>query len=453
MTRTRLVAFLLVAVAAGGCGDDTSSCGAECSQPSGGAGAGGTPGQAGGSEGGGGAAQGGGHATGGSAASGGGGGVSIDGGGGSGSGGTLVDTCPVPGEDFVVATVPSPGSYTTRRRAGIQQHGDAAPGVLAVDYYGNGSFYDEELKRFTLGGDAWQTDYVADEQWGFSLAQAFATTSGDDPCVVYTDDYDGHVRLQCGSISDRVVAPDGATFLTIAAAGPLKHIVRARYGVGIEWITTDGGTPSVPEVLDPLYDISGLSLALDADGEPHVAYKARTGGGAGAVTMEVRYAVHSASGWQIQTVVTETAASFDSSKQSVAIAMGPTDRPRIAYHRESSRSLELVEWQGAGFGAPLVLDAPQPGYPDDDLGRYVALQVDCYDRPRVAYSRVVTTDPDPNTHLFHGVVEGGVLTQRTMVPLNGLFYGVDFDVAYLVDAQGHDHIAANAGYQLHYVTR
>ncbi len=31
--------------------------------------------------------------------------------------------------------------------------------------------------------------------------------------------------------------------------------------------------------------------------------------------------------------------------------------------------------------------------------------------------------------------------------------GIDFDVAYLVDGSGHDHIAANAGYQLHYVTR
>lgn len=377
--------------------------------------------------------------------------------GGNGAGGEggapLVDTCPLPTADFTVATVPSPGNYTTRRRAGVQYRTGQSAGVLAVDYYGNGSFYAETLKRFTPTADTWQTDYVADEQWGYSIATAFATTSGDDPCVVYTDDYDGFVRLACDSISDRVVAPGWATALGIAADGALKHIVRINGGTSLEWFTTDGGTPTVPVVVDQAQGITALSFAVDGQGIPHVAYHVQAGGSPGAYTSEVRYATMGPNGWVTTTLTTDTATTQENSRESVALALDPYGQPVIAFHRKSTRSLALVEWNGSDFSAPVVLDAPQPGYPNDDLGSYVALQIDCYGRKRLVYSRVVSTDPEPNSHLFYANATESGLEGRVMLPTGGLFYGVDHDLAYVVDPAGHDHIGANAGYQVHYATR
>ncbi len=364
----------------------------------------------------------------------------------------MVDTCPLPGAAFTVAIPPSPGNYTTRRRAGMQLR-SGEPNVLAVDYYGNGSFYSETLKRFTPISDTWQTNYVADEQWGSNIATSFATTSGDDPCVVYTDDYDGHIRLVCDSISDRIVAPGWANALGLAADGPLKHVVRVNDGTDLEWFTTDGGTPTVPALIDQAGWISAVSFALDSQGTPHVAYHVETGGSQGAVDLEVRHATLGPSGWDITVVASETAPSSEDSKQSVALGIDPWDQPAIAYHRQSTRSLELVEWQSGAFTAPIVLDAPQPGYPNDDLGRYVAMQIDCYERKRLVYSRVVSTDPSPNSHLFHAIATSSGLEDRVMLPLGGVFSGYDFDLAYVVDAAGHDHIGAHASYAIQYVSR
>lgn len=79
-------------------------------------------------------------------------------------GGALVDTCPLPTGAFLVTAAPSPGANTTRRRVAIGVPTGAPAGLYTVDYYGNGSFYAETMKRFSLVGDSWSNAGVAEEQ-------------------------------------------------------------------------------------------------------------------------------------------------------------------------------------------------------------------------------------------------------------------------------------------------
>lgn len=194
-----------------------------------------------------------------------------------------------------------------------------------------------------------------------SIATALDTTSGDDPCIVYGDDYDGFVRLACESISDRIVAPDGASALAVAAAGPLKQMVRFHNGTyALEYFTTDGGTPTVPEPIEQDIRVSALSLAVDSTGTPHLAYHVEVSSSPGAYLLEVRYATLTPSGWQIETIASETADSAEQGKGSVSLALDPYGQPSIAYHRRSTRSLEIVTRESGSFSAPVVLDSPQP---------------------------------------------------------------------------------------------
>ena len=372
-------------------------------------------------------------------------------GGSGGEGGTLVDTCPLPTEAFEVAVAPSPGANVNRRRAALSIPTGEPAGLYTVDYYQNGSFYSETLRRFSLSGDTWQNDTVADEQWGFSFATALDTTSGDDPCIVYSDDYDAVVRLACASISDRIVAPGGASALAVAASGPQKQMVRFEPSSGLlEYFTTDGGTPSIPVAIDEDIWVTALSVAVDANGTPHVAYHAEIAGSPD--QLEVRYATLTGGSWQVETVFSETAAPQDQGPGSVSLALDPYGVPSVAYHHLSARSLEIVSRDGGVFGPAVVLDAPQPNFPNDDLGRYVVVQIDCYARKRVIYSRSVSTDPQPDSHLYWGIATPSGLDQRQMVPLLTTFNGWEDDLAYEIDAAGHDHIAIMAG-ALQYVTR
>lgn len=378
------------------------------------------------------------------------GGAPVSGGSG-GEGGTLIDTCPVPSTALEVVAVPNPGANVTRRRVALDVPTTEPPGLYTVDYYGNGSFYAETLRRFSHVGDTWQNDTVADEQWGFSVATALDTTSGDDPCIVYSDDYDDVVRLACDSISDRIVAPGAASMLAIAANGPLKQMVRFDpLNQALDYFTTDGGTPSVPVVIDDDGWVTSLSMAVDANGTPHVAYRAEVGGSPD--QLDVRYATLTAGRWQVETVFSETSASPEQGLGSVSIALDPYGVPSIAYHHKSTRSLELVSRDGDSFTPAVVLDAPQPSFPNDDLGRYVVLQIDCYARKRVVYSRSVSTDPAPDSHLYFGIATDSGLEDRQMIPLLTTFNGWENDLAYEIDAAGHDHIAVMAG-ALQYVTR
>jgi hypothetical protein len=334
----------------------------------------------------------------------------------------------------------------------IQVPTNGPVGLYSVDSYQNGSFYDELLKRFEKNQGSWTYQTVADEEWGLSVASALASSDGDDPCIVYNKDYDGVMRLACTSITDRVIAPGTASGVAIAAFGNTKHVARIAQASDVEWLTTDGGTPTVPETIDSGADSSAISMAVDAQGTPHVAWVKNTYLSPGQYLVEVRYAKRQGGAWSPVTVDSEMVAGAADERLAVSLALDPAGHPSIAYHHRSTRSLRIVVGDGTSFSAPVPLDVPQPGYPSDDDGKSVALAIDCFGRKRVVYSRNVTTDPTPSSRLAFALVGPTGLTDRVMLPLLTSYYPGDFDLSYRVDAAGHDHIGVVAG-ALQYVTR
>lgn len=370
-----------------------------------------------------------------------------------GEGGGLVDTCPIPAGPFATSVVPNAGSNAEYRRVQVQVPTGVPASLFTVFKYANGSFSGTSLRQLTQDGADWSSTTIADEQWDISIARGLATTHGDDPCVVYSDDYEDQVRLSCASISDRVIAPGATDGLAIAAAGALKHVARIRDWYALEWIATDGGTPPEPELVDEAEEIASISIAVDAQGVPHVAYAALLDGPQDTDVVEIRYAMRSGGVWTIETVASHGLASAEDEYVAVSLALDHDGDAVIAFHDQAARSLVLVEQTGGAFGAPVTLLAPQPGYPTDDVGEYVQLEIDCYDRRRVVYSRELTTDPKPNSRLYHGVIEAGALAGSQMLPLVGTFVGFDYDLDYHVDAEGHDHIGVMSYYAVRYVSR
>lgn len=141
-----------------------------------------------------------------------------------------------------------------------------------------------------------------------------------------------------------------------------------------------------------IVDMGGtdVSLALDSHDIPHLSYRSSGIGG------DLKYARHSASGWQVETV--EVGAFTET-----ALALDANDIPYISYCDPGSRSLKVAYRDGAGWHTQVVDGAGDRGLHSsigvDDEG---ALYISYYDADnRDLLLAVRHPDPTPHTYNRH----------------------------------------------------
>jgi hypothetical protein len=357
------------------------------------------------------------------------------------------DTCPVAQGAFVADTPPGPGAYTKRDYAVLQVPSMGGPRVYASQLYQNGSFYDATLQRLTRTGPGmWQAQSIASGGLGLSVARSLAVTHGADPCVTYTYDYNGTLRLVCASLSDRVIAPKANGALAMGDFGAAKQVVYEDGSADTLFWVEVNPTAGTPEPIENAWSFAGAAMQVDAQGKPHVVYATLTPGTPNVRT--VRYATRGQNGWTKETIDTDTWSGSMEEGVSVSMVLAAGE-PVVAYHHRSTRSLKLAR-RGMNGWTPKTLAAPPMGYPNDTVGRSVALAVDCMNRLHVVFQRDFTTDPTPNLRLYEAAIVNDALVAPMMLPMTAstafTFYGNrPFGLSFFVGPGGKQLVSAELG--------
>lgn len=359
----------------------------------------------------------------------------------------FVDTCPSPSAAFVTDLPPTAGSNTTRRRAALQVDDAGGVRVFTSDYYGNGSFYEATLVQHTRGATAWSSGAIANAGIGSSIARYFAATHGADPCIAYSNDYNGQLHLRCTSLGDRIVAPAISGALALARSGSTKHLVYEATSGTLVWQPYEDDPGTAEPIHQGAWSYGPSSVAVDGNGDVHVAYVvvAPPPSGSSTGTRTLHYAIRQAGTWTEHTVDTDTWSGSSEEASTVSLVLAGT-APVIAFHHRSTRSLRLARRSATSFDVTTLL-APDAGFDNDRVGSSVALSTDCAARLHVVYQRSITTDAQPNLGLAYAQITGAdVLVEKTMLPMTAStaykFASVAHGLAFTIDAEGRQYVAA-----------
>jgi hypothetical protein len=311
----------------------------------------------------------------------------------------------------------------------------------------------------TLESTGWSTppEFIVSPptpaNWNY--ATNLATTGGDDPCVAYATDwaYSGpwYLRLQCASLSDRVIAPrvdaDRGASLAMARRGARIDVVfHNPYPVNELTWTSYVNQAGPTEVIDQA-ERGAKSVAIGADGTTHIAY-ARVWG----TSREIMYATRRNGTWTRE-LVDNDSVRISHERDSISIAL-VDDQPVIAYHHNSTRSLKLAKREASGF-ALRTLVTPPVGYPRDDAGTQVAMQVDCLDRLHLVYRRNFTTD-QPEDRLWYAAITDTDFVQSSMGSPQLGTAGSDYQgdtLSFVVGNDGRQYVAVTTQSDTHVATR
>ena len=243
-------------------------------------------------------------------------------------------------------------------------------------------------------GNAWVLEAIADpgrDGWDGSIAvgpEGEVHVSAIDPSqfgsfagVEWAVRRGGRWRVE--EIGSGPVPYEFGTSLAVDAEGR-PHIV---YHTGEEERSPDGDLVYAVLVSDEWYieevDVDGdvgkfASLALDSQGRPHIAYfewvEERSG--------FVKYAFVDETGWQIERVgaLNDVEISFLGARRMISLALDANDRPHIAY--ADREVLRYVSRAGDDWGIQVV---SRPSSEDKALGQLVSLALDGSGQPHLTY--------------------------------------------------------------------
>jgi hypothetical protein len=177
-------------------------------------------------------------------------------------------------------------------------------------------------------------------------------------------------------------ASGGLTPYTFAVAGglgsidPLTGIYTAPNEAGIDTVrVTDFAGSTAEATVTVAFHVqvvqggnvgTHLSLALDTDGSPCLAYY-------DAANRRLIYASWNDGSWQLATVDSTADMGWY-----VSLAIDPGGRPRISYHDNTNHDLRYAAWNGASWELQTVGAA-------GEMGQYTSLALEGGGAPRIAY--------------------------------------------------------------------
>lgn len=169
----------------------------------------------------------------------------------------------------------------------------------------------------------------------------------------------------------------------------------------------------------------GLSLALDAAGNPHIAYLLSSAYG-------LKYASWTGMHWEIETVDLDTTLW----SYSVSLAIDPVGRPHIAYEGSANRQLKYAYRDTTGWVVSVV-DATAGS------GRDVSLALDPQGRPCISYQ----FQQGPDVRLKYARWDGS----RWQIEQVDTESVMGWQTSLALDAAGHPHISYSDQWSgLHY---
>ncbi|MCD4706537.1 MAG: T9SS type A sorting domain-containing protein [Candidatus Sabulitectum sp.] len=144
------------------------------------------------------------------------------------------------------------------------------------------------------------------------------------------------------------------------------------------------------EIVDSSSDnISGTSLVLDADNNPHISYQDQDSENGA----KLKYAYWNGSSWEI--TVIDTGSTEDGLAHYTSIALDSEGHPRIAYTDQDTEELKYASWNGSSWVITVVTTA-------NPIGFKCSLCIDSEDNPSIAFDAAIPSI----THLWYARLVG-----------------------------------------------
>jgi hypothetical protein len=270
---------------------------------------------------------------------------------------------------------------------------------------------------------------IAEGEWRVSPGR-MTLVVGEDVCLFYRRK-ENNARLRC--LGDTTLGEntfwvpfdaqsmDGVTHMVVPiSGGGAKY---ARHGFGEEALPTSE-------------DVDEISIALDAEGTPQVAWleDVRIDG---KTHRRVVHATRGSSGWSASRVAEYRKGSGGGEADVVSIALGPSGEPVIAYSSARDKSVYVAELTDNGGWESQLVEVAYP-FMSIDSSSPVVLRADREGRLHIAYHAEIDT---PNVR--YGVYDGGEWTLEdvagSLKPRRGQF-------ELQIGAQGQPHILVGNEY-------
>ncbi len=147
--------------------------------------------------------------------------------------------------------------------------------------------------------------------------------------------------------------------------------------------------PWIHDTVDSAGDVGRISsLALDAAGNPHIAYSDDT-------NLTLKYAEWTGTSWAIQTVAPVSSQADGWQAQSISLALDSAGKPRIAFTYSWTfrvswagnkiATLKYAEWTGTAWSVQTVDGVAVPPRQYNDSGEFCSLALDSSDTPHISY--------------------------------------------------------------------
>jgi PKD repeat protein len=248
------------------------------------------------------------------------------------------------------------------------------------------SYYDRtnrDLKHAYWAGSTWVSQTV-DSQGDVGEYTSLALDMDGNPHISYYDATNGNLKHAdwTGSIwvSQTVdSAPTVGKYASLALDTTAPYTPHISYLATSNWggtwfdlkYATSTGSGWISETVDSTGDV-GLysSLALDADGSPHISYYDST-------SDRLKYARWTGSTWDKQ--ITDDGGSISVNVgQYSSLALDTTGNAHISYFNSSSNDLLYAHWTGSTWDKQVVDSR-------GDVGEYTSLALDAGDNPHISY--------------------------------------------------------------------